>query len=93
MVAWALVQKRVVKTAASRKAKTATPGIRKRLERNKQVRYKTRVFKCWGDYHTCCEHGDWKACAAWLALCITNELKALGLGPAAYIGVKFLIGH
>jgi hypothetical protein len=83
--------KRVAKKAAARKAKTATPGIIKRAEKNKQVRYKKGVFQCGDEYHNCCQHGDWKLCAALLALCITNELKWLGAATA--VGVKYVIGH
>jgi hypothetical protein len=90
------VMKRVVKTGAARKAKTATPGIIKRAKKNQQVRYKTHVFKCLGDYEECCQQRDWKFCAAWLSLCITHELKvlpALGLGTAVSVGFKYVIGH
>jgi hypothetical protein len=77
----------VVKTAP-----TGTPGIVKSEKRNKAVRYQTRVYQCLADYETCCQHHDWKTCAAMCTLCIVDALKALGLGPAAYLGAKSLVG-
>jgi hypothetical protein len=90
--------KRVSKAASKKAARTptATPGLAKRAQGNTRVRYQTAIFRCWDDYQTCCQHNDWRICAAWLAICTTNQLKALGslgLGPAAYIGIKHLIGH
>jgi hypothetical protein len=82
------------KDAATKK--TGTPGIVSRARASASNRYKTRVFKCVGDYGICCQQADWRFCAAWLAVCISNELqvlKALGLGPAAYVAVKSMIGH
>jgi hypothetical protein len=82
------------KTAATKK--TGTPGIVMRARASARNHYKTRVFKCVGDYGICCQQANWRLCAAWLAVCISNELqvlKALGLGPAAYVGVKYMIGH
>jgi hypothetical protein len=77
----------VVKTAP-----TGTPGIVKREERNKTVRYQTRVYQCLADYETCCQHHDWKTCAAMCTLCVVDALKALGLGGAAAVGIKSLVG-
>ena len=59
--------------------------------KNKQALYKTGVFKCKGDYDACRQGGDWKVCAALLALCITTELKILRALGAGTIG--YMIGH
>lgn len=89
--------KRVSKAASKKAATTpATPSIAKRAQRNIRARYQTAIFRCRDDYLTCCQHDDWRICAALLVICITNQLRALGalgLGPAAYISIKHLIGH
>jgi hypothetical protein len=86
------VRKKAKKVGAVRTTKkTATSGFAKRQSRDANRRYAKGIFQCGDDYHTCCQHGDWKVCAALLALCITNELKWLGTATA--VGVKYVIGH
>lgn len=88
----AKVMKKTVRGGGGGKQRP-TAGITKTLGRNTKASYQTAVFKCWGDYQTCCQHAHWGTCAAWAALCIANQLKALGLGPAAIIVIKTMVGH
>jgi hypothetical protein len=84
---------KTMKRAVTSSKKSA---IGKRAASSARTRYQSAVFKCWGDYETCCKHADWKLCAALLAICVTNQLKALGFGTgagAAYFTIKHLLGH
>ena len=76
----------------SKRSGSKRSGIEKRARSSARAHYQSAVFKCWGDYQTCCKHADWKLCAAWLAICVTNQLKTLGLGTATYFSIKHLIG-
>jgi hypothetical protein len=71
--------KRVAKTAARSKTLSKSPP------------YKTAVFKCWSDYETCCQHGDWRMCASLAAICIANQLKWPAAG--AFTLIKLFGGH
>lgn len=53
--------------------------------------YQTRIFKCRGDYEMCLQRGGgFKTCAAWAALCISNQLK-LGWIATGYGAFKIFL--
>jgi hypothetical protein len=80
--------------ATKKTKKLAVAKIAKRITAKTLPSYKTAVFKCLGDYETCCRNVDWRFCAALAALCITNQLKALGtVGATAYTAFKIFGNH
>ena len=82
-----------VRGSARPRTKTRTASAAKTAKRTTKAKpsYKTPIFKCRGDYEMCLQRGGgFKTCAAWAAVCISNQLK-LGWIATGYGAFKIFL--
>jgi len=63
-----------MKTQIDSFAQTAVAIVDKRGARKSSPTYKTSIFKCLGDYDSCCATHDWRTCAALAVVCFAQQL-------------------